>query len=91
MVETPSLLLFPYLPLSREVILGRWKLLPVRDFTGPWRSAAFQRRSGAVIRRHVDRGRPAAAQAVDRRRPGDRPGGSQNAGVSRMWGSRRRG
>jgi hypothetical protein len=58
-VETPWLMLFPYLPVSGELEIGRWKLVPVQRFEGPWHSPAFRRRSLAIIHRHVDRsGRP---------------------------------
>lgn len=59
MTDAPWLLLFPYLPLSGGVDVGRWTLLPVKDFVGPWCSPGFRQRSLAIIRRHVDRsGRP---------------------------------
>lgn len=65
MADTPWLLLFPYLPISREVNFGPWMLVPVRDFTGPWRSAGFQQRSMAIIRSHVDRsGRPLSLPSI---------------------------
>jgi hypothetical protein len=65
MADTPWLLLFPYLPVCRELNVGPWKLLPARDFTGPWRSASFRQRSMTIIRSHVDRsGRPLSLPSI---------------------------
>jgi hypothetical protein len=65
MAETLWLLLFPYLPLSRAVDLGRWSLIPVRDFGGTWHSAWFRQRSMAIVRSHVDRaGRPLSLPSI---------------------------
>ena len=52
---TRHLLLFPYLPLNRPVDIGRWQLLPLADFHGPWAEPWFQQRSLDVASRHVDR------------------------------------
>jgi hypothetical protein len=35
MDEPKWLLLFPYLPLSQHVEIGRWALMPIKEFKGP--------------------------------------------------------
>ena len=53
--STQHLLLFPYLPLTGPLEIGRWRLLPLRDFDGPWTAEWFRLRALDVARRHLDR------------------------------------
>src|SRR5438105_1796008 len=65
MAETLWLLLFPYVPLSRAVDLGRWSLIPVRPFGGTWHSAWFRQRSMTIVRSHVNRaGQPLSLSSI---------------------------